>query len=273
MPNFNALTPVSVGTVADFSLAPRLRDDNFAFRFTGFISVPADGGYTFFTASDDGSSLSVGNAVVVDNGGLHSLQEKSGFVALKAGMHPITVTYFENVGSQNLAVRYAAQGIFKTAIPGGVLSHANPVAVFQDGFEANFDAWTAGGATDWDRTTAQFHAGTFSAHCGGSDNDLISDDVNTAGRSFIHIEVWYRDQGVDSSDDVFLQLYDGVSYDNKFELGVTSPENTWHLYSVTINNTGANAQYFHSRFRVKIEGTSVDSGENVWIDDVRISVQ
>ena len=45
--------------------------------------------------------------------------------------------------------------------------------LLEDGFETNFDKWTDGGTTDWDRTTDQKHLGSYSAHCGSSDNDLI----------------------------------------------------------------------------------------------------
>jgi len=147
-----------------------------------------------------------------------------------------------------------------------------PVTLLTEGFESNFNNWTDAGATDWDRATAQKHGGTYSAHAGGSDNDLISDNLNTAGYSTMTISFWYRDASIDDSDDVYLQLFNGSTYDNKVELG-NSPENTWTFYTVTLNNSGGDAQYFHANFRLKFEGTSIDSGENLWIDDVTVTVQ
>ena len=39
-----------------------MQADYFGFRYTGYIQVPVDGIYTFYTTSDDGSRLYVGGA-------------------------------------------------------------------------------------------------------------------------------------------------------------------------------------------------------------------
>jgi hypothetical protein len=74
LPDFNQLTPVSSGVADAITLdLPELtQDDEFGARFTGFIEVPRDDTYTFYTTSDDGSQLSIGEIVVVDNDGLHA---------------------------------------------------------------------------------------------------------------------------------------------------------------------------------------------------------
>ena len=150
---------------------------------------------------------------------------------------------------------------------------AAPTTIFADGFESNFDKWTDGGTTDWDRTTSYKYSGSYSAHAGNSDNDLISDNINTAGYYSMTITCWYMDDGIDDDDNIYLQLYDGTNYDDKFELGNTSPDDAWYKYEVTLYNTGSDAQYFNSNFRLKFEGTSIDSGENLWIDDVSVVAQ
>jgi hypothetical protein len=83
------------------------------------------------------------------------------------------------------------------------------------------------------------------------------------------ISFWFRDHGIDNDDDVYLQLYNGSAYGNKYELG-NSTEDTWNFYSTTIYNTGSDAQYFRSNFRLKFEGSWIDYGEELWIDDVSI---
>ncbi|MBN1517113.1 tandem-95 repeat protein [Candidatus Sumerlaeota bacterium] len=145
---------------------------------------------------------------------------------------------------------------------------SGPVILLQDGFESSFDLWTDSGSTDWDRTTAQYVSGSYSAHCGSSDNDLISDNLDTSGYSTITIEFWYRDDDIDDRDNVYLQLYNGTSYVNYYELG-NSTEDTWHQYTATITAS----QYFISNFRIKFEGSSIDTGENLWIDDVTITAE
>ncbi len=117
LPDFNALTPVSTGNVANFNISSKSGTDNFGFKFTGYINVPTDGTYTFYTSSDDGSKLYIGTTQVVNNDGLHGMQEASGTIGLKAGKHAITVTMFENGGGEGLSVSYAGPGISKVTIP------------------------------------------------------------------------------------------------------------------------------------------------------------
>lgn len=117
LPDFKTLNPVKSGVVQQPDLQARSRDDNFAFRFTGFITVPADGTYTFFTNSDDGSKLYIGNTEVVNNDGGHAVQERSGTIGLKAGRHAFTLTYMEGGGNQSLQASYSGPGLSKQIIP------------------------------------------------------------------------------------------------------------------------------------------------------------
>ena len=70
-PDFSTLTPVETGTSTNFDISLANSATTFAFNFTGFINVPSDGQYTFYTTSDDGSNLYIDNVLVVDNDGLH----------------------------------------------------------------------------------------------------------------------------------------------------------------------------------------------------------
>jgi glucose/arabinose dehydrogenase len=117
LPDFNSLTPIERGTVPTFDLSPRNREDDYAFRYVGYINVPADGNYTFYTRSDDGSRLYIGSTLVVNNDGLHGAQEASGAIGLKAGKHAVIVTFFEHLGDAVLSVSYSGPGIAKQVIP------------------------------------------------------------------------------------------------------------------------------------------------------------
>ena len=55
-----------------------------------------DGEYTFSLNSDDGSMLYINDRVIVDNGGSHYVQKKSGTIGLTAGYHKISLEYFES---------------------------------------------------------------------------------------------------------------------------------------------------------------------------------
>lgn len=126
LPDFNTLTPAETGNVANFDLSPRNREDDYAFRYTGYIDIPADGNYTFYTSSDDGSRLYIGNTLVVDNDGLHATREASGSIGLKAGKHAITMAFFEHLGSAVLTVSYSGAAISKRVIPSSTLYRIAP---------------------------------------------------------------------------------------------------------------------------------------------------
>jgi hexosaminidase len=121
LPDFDVLTPTATGRTPTFDLGVRTRDDHFALRFTGYLKVPTDGIYTFYLVSDDGSRLWIGSDLVVDHDGLHSASEQFGQIILKAGMHPISVAYFEAGGAQHLEVNYAGPGISRQPVPASAL--------------------------------------------------------------------------------------------------------------------------------------------------------
>lgn len=62
--------------------------------YRGYIKVPEDRIYTFALASNDESLLRIGDRVVIDNDGEHSLIEKTGQAALSAGLHPLELRFF-----------------------------------------------------------------------------------------------------------------------------------------------------------------------------------
>lgn len=128
LPNFNALTPVTSGTINNFSLAPRISQDGFAFKYSATINIPTSGTYTFYTKSDDGSKLYIDNFTtagqVVNNDYLQGPTERSGNKTLSAGPHKIYVTFFEKGGGEFLEVRWAGPGITKQLIPDAVMKNS-----------------------------------------------------------------------------------------------------------------------------------------------------
>ncbi|WP_310587739.1 PA14 domain-containing protein [Fibrella rubiginis] len=117
LPDFGNLAPVRMGTTDQANLSTPHREDSFGMQFRGYVSVPTDGQYTFYTFSDDGSKLYIGTTQVVDNDGGHPEQERSGTIGLKAGKHAIMVPYYEGGGGQNLVVSYSGPGITRQVIP------------------------------------------------------------------------------------------------------------------------------------------------------------
>ena len=84
-------------------------------------SLLYEGNYTFYAASNDGSLLLVNNIKVVDNSGNHALQEKSGDIYLKQGVHFLEIRYFQMGGGQELRVSYEGPGLKKQEIQPSVI--------------------------------------------------------------------------------------------------------------------------------------------------------
>jgi alpha-L-fucosidase len=121
VPEFKTLKPIKFGITPTFDFSPRDNEEYFGFRYTGYIKIPKDGVYTFFTKSDDGSQLFIGEKLVVDNDGLHGAYEQQGVMPLRAGFHRIVVTFFEKIGGDMLEVYWKGPGIKKELIPENAL--------------------------------------------------------------------------------------------------------------------------------------------------------
>jgi alpha-L-fucosidase len=124
LPDFDKLESVFSEEINSFDISQRERKEYFGFRFTGYITVPSDGVYKFYVASDDGSRLFIGKDLVVDNDGLHGSVEVMGRIALRAGVHPIKVGFFQKTGGVDFEVSYSGPGIKKQTIPASSLFHA-----------------------------------------------------------------------------------------------------------------------------------------------------
>jgi hypothetical protein len=133
------IAPKKTGVVSNFDISVRDRGDQFAFRFRAAVEAPADGVYTFYTSSDDGSELYINGNLVVDNDGLHGMQWRQGDVYLTAGLHNIMVTMFEQGGGEGLLVDVEGPGIPRMAIPDDVLFLPyDPAADLNDDGMVNF---------------------------------------------------------------------------------------------------------------------------------------
>jgi alkaline phosphatase D len=86
------------------------QEDHFGLVFEGLIKVPSSGVYTFYTISDDGSRLYIGDQLVVDNDGSHNTRQRSGLAVLEKGYHPIKIEYFEDYSGEQLVVKWKEQG-------------------------------------------------------------------------------------------------------------------------------------------------------------------
>ena len=119
------LRPTKSGTVANFSLAPRDTNEMFSFRYTGYIRVPRTGVYTFLARSDDGAALWIGDQNVFWSlGQSPKTTETWGQAALQAGLHPITVGYFQAYGPMQLEMFIEGPGMPRQRIPDAMLFYS-----------------------------------------------------------------------------------------------------------------------------------------------------
>lgn len=130
-PNFAALTPVLRGAVNVPEPTPRKRRINYGFNYTGLITVPSNGLYSFTLHSGDGSRLVIDNNIVIAFDGLHdSTQFKSGGIALAAGAHSFNLQFFKGAANpvnttsytDGLGLAYEGPGIALTDIPASAFS-------------------------------------------------------------------------------------------------------------------------------------------------------
>jgi hexosaminidase len=123
LPDFDALTPAGSSVVTSVDLTAAPSRESFGLRFRGFISVAEDGVYGFHLTSDDGSRLLVGGDKIVDNDGVHGARERSGYIALGAGLHPMEVIFFQGGGGVALTFELDGPGFERRVVNGNVLFH------------------------------------------------------------------------------------------------------------------------------------------------------
>jgi len=100
--DLDGLEPRSSGLAPEVALLADHREDQFGYRFSGWLTLDAPATLRFGLNSDDGTDLSVNGAVVVSNDGHHAPLEKTGSVALPAGRHAVQVRMFEAAGGETL---------------------------------------------------------------------------------------------------------------------------------------------------------------------------
>lgn len=109
------------GILKNFSLEPAKRKDYFGLEFEAYLKVPKDGIYNFYTYTDDGSVLYIGDQLVVDNDGSHSAMLMEGKVGLKAGYHKVKLKYFESYMGEQIEVGISGRDIQRTIIADDML--------------------------------------------------------------------------------------------------------------------------------------------------------
>ena len=111
LPDFAALKPAATGECFDFDLTVARRPGSYGLRFRGELRIDRDGDYNFHLRSDDGARLTIDDAVVTDNDGIHPPTEKAGKAHLTKGPHGLVVDFFQGGGEAELDLSYSGPGL------------------------------------------------------------------------------------------------------------------------------------------------------------------
>lgn len=98
-------------------------EEYFGLIVQGYVEAPEDGIYTFYTYSDDGSKLFIDDKEVVDNGDYHGGIIKRGQIALKKGLHPIRINFFQGGGGKVLQAGWITPSGVEQPLPPFKLFH------------------------------------------------------------------------------------------------------------------------------------------------------
>lgn len=94
----------------------------FSVEWSGFVTVPRSGRYTFALTSDDGSSVAIDGRVLVDNGGRHGPLTRSAEIELDAGPHLLAVDYLQQGGGYAIELTWSRPGGTTQPIPSWLFS-------------------------------------------------------------------------------------------------------------------------------------------------------
>ncbi|WP_439184446.1 family 20 glycosylhydrolase [Carboxylicivirga taeanensis] len=84
--------------ILDNFIPDSICSESFGIIATGYFKSEQKGIYEFELTSDDGSALYVGKELVVNNDGIHGSKTEKGAIALREGLYPVTIYYFQTTG-------------------------------------------------------------------------------------------------------------------------------------------------------------------------------
>ena len=130
--DFTALKLTRTDLTVNFSWGsgspdPSIAAESFSVRWTGSVKADHSQTYTFYTTSNDGVRLWVGDKLVINNWTDHGAVEDSGTISLQANQwYPIKLEYYEGSGSSVIKLSYSSASTAKQVIPSDHLSPAAP---------------------------------------------------------------------------------------------------------------------------------------------------
>jgi S1-C subfamily serine protease len=106
LPDFGTLTAANseVASIVDLEKICPDQMEDFALRLSGYFKLDKPGLYRLTIVSDDGSRVLLHNQLFIDNDGNHPPMPASRMLRAKAGLHPITIEYYQGTGRKLLTL-------------------------------------------------------------------------------------------------------------------------------------------------------------------------
>ncbi len=167
---------------------------------------------------------------------------------------------------------YTASDNSRTITVGGTPS----VTLLNEGFEADFSGnWSSIELWKTNSVSTNRYAGSRAAWADGSANNLYGKTtLNTAPYNTITVSFWYKDNLIDADDNPSLCLYNCSTkawVTNVFNLNLTT-ENVWTSKSLSYTKASY-PQYFGTNFGIRFRANDIDTGENLFLDEVKVTAQ
>lgn len=122
LPDFSRLNNSKLGTINNikqpsFVTDSYLEGNIYALRFSTRLRIEDEGNYTFYLNSKNGSKLWIDDTLIIDNDGLHDIQEKKAEVFLVKGDYHLILGYLNTDSDGVLELKYKGPGFTKKTIP------------------------------------------------------------------------------------------------------------------------------------------------------------
>ena len=122
VPDLDALTPAAAGTATGLDLSVASLPSNYGISYEGYLTIPADGSYTFYVTDDAGAQMWIHDAHVLDDDFGRTGAQVFNSILLKAGLHPFRLYYRHATGTPSLQLQYSGPGLTQQTIPASMFS-------------------------------------------------------------------------------------------------------------------------------------------------------
>jgi len=278
-------TNLSTATLNQFGPSPG--QDFRSVCWYGFFKPKKTGVYTFKTRSDDASYLFINGNTVVDNGGIHGAQDRTGTCNLISGTYYyIQIFYGERTGNDSLEVSYSEPNNDGTANTSSYIRNATGLDTYymdeNSQYMGFYDNWinqplgvtpTGSYSTDADMVILERKENYISLQLNNSSNQALylynRPAINPNIYKYVHMK--YKTTNTPSSFSLRYSTSTSFSSSNSvsFNYPVTNTINTWQhvVFDMSNEPNWLTANWTHYQLYREAFGTRFIEFEYFYISD------